>query len=308
MRSFSSTPIILAAATLVLTALTPLAHAQSTYTFYPNNTTINSDVTTDYAIIGYAGGSYNADGTRNFTGASSPTVGIGNGATLIGETDVFNQSVVNVTGGDIGFLVSNDGATVNLSGGNVGFVLSFDHTVFNMTGGHVSDLEGQGQAIHISGGTVDTLVANVQSSPLGDVLGSDVVDITGGSFGQTDAQNLGVLNVRGGTFADRILAAFGGTVNIYGTGLSATLLDPNFTGLGSSYSRYALSGTLGDGSVLTNHDLLIRNDRPGDGSFQPSSFNLISTATAPEPGSWAFLWTGLLPVAVVFQQRLRGSV
>ncbi len=328
MRSFSSTPIFLAAATLVLTALAPLAHAQSTYTFYPEDTTVDSALTTDYAIVGYAGGSYDASGNPQFVSPSLPTVNFGSGADLSAtELDIFNQSSVNIYGGNQpgisthdnsklnvyggtqSFFVGFDHSAVNLAGGSFDFMLLFDYTQVNMSGGYVSDLEGQAQSVTISGGTVDQLVANAQSSGLtGDILGSSIVDVSGGDIGQASAYNLGILNVRGGIYADRIIAAFGGTVNVYGTDLSATLLDPNFTGIGSSYSRYALSGTLGDGSVLTNHDLLIRNDQPGDGSVGPSSFNLISTATAPEPGSRALLWTGLLPVAAVFLQRRRGPV
>ena len=66
----------LALATVALLAFATTAHAQFTYTYYPNDTTINSDVTTDFAIVGYASGSYDDSFNPNFSSPSSPTLQI----------------------------------------------------------------------------------------------------------------------------------------------------------------------------------------------------------------------------------------
>lgn len=292
----------LAFVALAALALTTTAHAQFTYTFFPDNTTINSDVTTDLAIIGYAGGSYNDDFTRNFTGPSSPTVQVVDGANITSEVDVFNSSIVNVTGGDIAGFIPYDNSVVNFLGGTTQFALNIDNAVFNVMSGYVSDLEGQGKAIHVSGGQMDLLVANVNTDFAGNNLGSCIVDVTGGSIGEVQSFNLGVFNLRGGTIAGDILAAFGGTVNVYGTNLTATLLDANHPVGGSTYSQYALSGVLTDGTVLNNSNLLVRNDSPGDGSLGQSSFHLFAV-NAPEPGTLGFLLCGGIGGSVLLRRR-----
>ena len=76
--------------------LLPEARAQTfTYTYYPDNATVNSAISTDYAIVGYAGGYYDEnDFSRHFTSPSSPTVQIAVGANIINEIDAFNHSMV----------------------------------------------------------------------------------------------------------------------------------------------------------------------------------------------------------------------
>lgn len=57
------------------------AHAQFTYTYFPNDTTINGPVTTtDLAIVGYSGGSYDDNFNPAFNGPSSPTIQVVSGA------------------------------------------------------------------------------------------------------------------------------------------------------------------------------------------------------------------------------------
>lgn len=275
-------------AALSLSAL-PRACAQ-TYTFYPNDSTINNAVSTDLAIVGYAGGSFNDDLT-GFTGPSSPTVQVVAGAD-VSEIDSFNSSVVNVSGGSVSALILHDSSTGNISGGNIsggssgfsGFVLGLDQSVINMSGGSVDDLEGQGKQINVTGGTVGTLVANIQTDSFGNPLGSSIVTVTGGSItGEADAYNDGILNIYGGQFGGDLYARFGGTINVFGSGLSATLLNANYL---NKFSLYSLSGALTNGNLFTNQNLFIENDGV---SYGHSSFHLFNAAAVPEPGSYALL-------------------
>lgn len=275
------------------------AQAQFTYTFYPNDTTINNNIGTDFAIIGYAGGSYNNDFSRNFTGPSSPTVQVGAGANIASEMDMFHQSVVNVTDGNVAAAVPQDQSVLNITGGEIGFALNVDQAVINMQGGIVDDLEGQGKQINVSGGTMGDLVANGSTDYLGNSLGSCIVNVTGGNItGETDAFNEGILNLYGGDFGGVLRAAEGGTINIYGNGLVTSLLNPNY---GNEYSLYSLSGTLADGTVMNDKDLLVRNDGI---TYGHSSFNLINGV--PEPGSIALLLgVGVSGAGILLRRRRR---
>lgn len=247
-----------------------------TYTHFPTDTTINSPVTTDFAIVGFAGGQYNEDTfAREFTGPSSPTVTVADGAD-IPDAEVFNSSVVNVTGGTI-VASLYDSATLNVSGGTVPFLLGFDSAVITVTGGTLSDVEGQCQQVNVMSGAIGILVANTNTSSLGDILGSCLVNVTGGTFtGEINAFNDGILDLRGGSVLGASLTASeGGTFNIYGSGLAAQLLNPNAPG---GYSLYSISGLLSDGSPLDGVQLRVRNDGV---TYGHSTFNLINV---PSPG------------------------
>lgn len=272
---------------LAVSLFAPAALAQ-TYTYFPSNTTVSTPVTADFGIVGFSGGQYNP-GTfaREFTGPSSPTVTIANGAD-IPDGEVFNSSIVNVTVGTANLFVYDD-STVNIHGGVVFFALSTDNAVLNMYGGRASDLEGQGRRINVYGGIVGALAANTNTSYVGDPLGSCTVDVFAGTFeagADLSAFNEGVLNLRGGLIqSDFIRAAEGGTLNIFGTGLAAQLIDPNGA---NGYSIYTLTGSLADGSSLNNIEMRIRNDGV---TYGHSTFNLINV---PAPGAAGVLAMGAL--------------
>ncbi|MBS0190878.1 MAG: hypothetical protein U0573_03160 [Phycisphaerales bacterium] len=268
-----------------------------TYTYYPSDGVIDTAVPTDFAVIGYSGGRYNEDTlAREFTGASSPTVQFADGA-VIASAEIFNHSVVNATGGawtaDL-----YDHSTLNVLGGVNGIgqsALGFESSVINVHGGRMGYIGGQGAAVNVYGGAVGTLEANSRTTFMGDNLGSCIAEVYGGLFeagGNLSALNDGVLNLRGGTIqSDFVRAAEGGTLNIYGTNLTATLLD----GRGANgYSIYKLSGLLADGSSIDGLEMLIRNDGV---TYGHSTFNLIEVP-APAAG-------GLLVAAGLFASRRR---
>lgn len=286
----------------LILSVSPKAHAQFTYTYYPTDAPLNSMVSTDFAIVGFAGGSYDEnDFSRHFTSPSSPTIQVVAGADVSSEMDLFNNSLVYLSGGSVAAIVPYDNSTLTISSGNSSYVLGEDHSSINILGGTVDDLEGQGKQINVSGGTLGTLVANVNTDFQGNSLGSCFVNVTGGSItGEANALNAGVLNLYGGLFGGDLRAAEGGTINIYGSGLVASLLNPNYT---NGYSLYSLSGTLEDGTVLTNKNLRIRNDGV---TYGHSSFHLVNAV--PEPSSLALLLgLGASGVSLLRSRRKRGT-
>jgi len=293
--------------TTLILSLQSRSHAQFTYTFYPTDTTINSIVETDLAIVGFAGGSYDDNFNPNFTSPTSPTVNIVAGADIsggsnhgVGEMDIFNHSTVNVSGGNVYTITSQNSSTLNLlPGSTIGVALSFEQSVVNMNGGDVADLEGQGKQINVGGGTVGTLVANTNTDLFGTTLGSCLVNVTGGNItSEADAYNDGILNLYGGQFDGNLFARFGGTINVFGHDLRATLVNPNFN---NTYSLYSLSGFLDNGTVLNDNSLFIENDGV---TYGHSSFQLVNAT--PEPGSIALLLAfGACSVPVLIRKRTR---
>jgi|GEM_PF-6448899 len=291
-------PAILMAAVAAM-SLTCAALAQPfTYTFVPSNTVINTPVTTDFAIVGYSGGMYDVDMDgnfiNNFTGPSSPTVNVAAGA-VIPEAHIFNHSIVNVTGGSVDFAAMYDTSTLHVSGGMVRYALGLFSAEVRVTGGAIGELNSQGRLANVSGGTLGIVTANSNTDASGGVLGSSIVNITGGTFtSQVNALNDGILNLYGGNvFAASLRALEGGTLNIYGTGLSALLTNPSTGGS----SLYTLSGLLSDGSSLDGIQLFVRNNGVTYGN---SRFNLINI---PTPGAAAVLALG----GVLATRRRRGA-
>ena len=297
MKHFRSPAVACLLGLQFLVGMQVAAQAQFTYTYYPTDTTINSIVDTDFATVGYAGGSYDDNFNANFTSPSSPTIQVVTGANILGEMDIFNTSIVDFTGGAAGAVVPTNSSTLNITGGEIGFALNVDHSVINMSGGLVDDLEGQGKQINVSGGTVGTLVANVNTDYLGNSLGSSIMNLTGGEItGETSAFNDAILNIYGGKLGSILRAAEGGTINIYGTGLTATLFNSSF---GNGYSLYSLTGSLEDGNVLNNTILRVRNDGI---TYGHSSFNLVNVV--PEPGAYGLLLgSGLAGAGVLLRRR-----
>ena len=266
-----------------------------TYSHFPSNTVINTPVTADFAIVGYSGGMYNeVDFTREFTGPSSPTIQVVAGAD-IPDAEVFNHSTVHVTGGSVTFAAMYDTSTLRVSGGTVGFSLGFDSSEIHVTGGTVTELAGQGRLANVSGGMLGIVTANSNTDTMGGQLGSCIVNLTGGTFmEEVNALNEGILNLYGGQIlAPFLRSAEGGTLNIYGTGLSAQLTNPNAP---NGYSLYTLAGLLSDGSSLDGVQLRVRNDGV---TYGHSTFNLI---TVPAPSAAATVALGGLMAA----RRRRG--
>lgn len=281
--------------TFALLGVAPLAHAQATFTFFPNNTIINNVIINDYAIVGYAGGDFNV----GFQTPSSPTVGVSAGQ--ISNLKAYNSSTVNISGGDINFLSAKDLSTINISGGNLfSDLYADDFSTVSINGGGINyNLYASGNSevnvrdgnigflnssrnsmINISGGNINGLSANNFS----------IVNLSGGEINDLDASGNSIVNIRGGIIHYNVSADQNSLLNIFGQGLTAPLVDSNFA---NSLSLYSLSGTLLDGTVLANKNLFIRN---GTGA----RFTLTNV---PEPGSLLIGCASVLSLLVLRRRR-----
>ncbi len=192
-----------------------------------------------------SGGQIQAYGnsTVNFTGGSMT------------PPKLYGRSTMNMSGGTVAALpYVYESSTVNISGGTVnGVVNCHGNSTVNITGGSASDVSVyvyQSGTANVSGGSLKNLFGSQDS----------IVNITGGTF-------LGVaggitVNVYGGTFIpDDDIPAFasfwvfgetsdgrGGVLNFFGTDLVLTQTASDLGGV----ERYLISGTLQDGSVLSD--------------------------------------------------------
>jgi len=151
-----------------------------------------------------------------------------------------------------------------IEGGSIGNILIVrNSSTVNLSGGSIGgNLSAYNTStVNISGGSVgNNLVA----------LDSSTVNVSGSSFGNLFAENAGVFN-------------------IFGRDLVAQLKSTNFFGS----TRYSLSGTLVDGTVMSNKNLLIQN---GTGA----RFTLNNV---PAPGSLMTALIGVIPGVLLLRRR-----
>ena len=261
------------------------ANAQ-TLTFFPSNSTINYALSTDDGIVGYASGSF----TNGFSIPSSPTVNVVAGGGISTILYSFNHSIVNVNGGNVGgALVSNDSSTINLNGGKSNELGANDNSIVNISGGVIGNdgvFAQYNSTINVSGGDIDGSFGALDNSR---------ITLSGGKIGGSlVARNTSIVNIRGGRTGGALYAEGDSTLNLFGSNLAAPLIDPQYI---AYYSLYSLSGTLEDGTLLNNQNLLVLN---GSGA----SFHLFNTAAVPEPGSLALL-LGMATVSIGVLSRRR---
>lgn len=156
------------------------------------------------------------------------------------------------TPGDRDYARKPTSPTVTLvNGGSVGGKLDVtNRSRVTVKGGSVTGtLSAWGSStVSIMGGSLDSDL---------DTFKSSAVTVSGGSIaGDVHITDGSTLNLRGGKIAGD-LYAIDGALNLYGTGLSKTLVDAKaFQG---DYSKYTLSGTLRDGSSVSGKTLLVYN-------------------------------------------------
>ncbi len=133
-----------------LLGLSHVARAQFTYTFFPNDATINYVINTDNTIVGYASGTFfNFKGRSSLTVSivdggvnyhmyayNSSTVNIKGGSTI--DVNATNRSRVNMSGGDVGILFASNSGTINFSGGKIGGLTAYNQSTINVSGGRNS--------------------------------------------------------------------------------------------------------------------------------------------------------------------------
>ena len=337
----------LALGTFALLGLSRPAHAQNVY--FPVNTTINSDVPNPpnpnrYAIVGYA----NDTDFAAMLNPTSPTVNLVSGV-IWGNIQVYDQSVLNMSGGRVNVrLRSYNNSTVNVTGGDTGPSLeangssivnlrgggqegnhffASDYSVINVTGGSPGHIYmGGGSTLNISGGSVGEAIAqgrivNVTGGTIRNVLWGygGAINISGGYVNQVIAY--GSVSITGGHFvelqatnSEPYNSNDGGIIDLYGSNLTKTLIDPNWDGY---YSRYALSGKLADGTDLSGVFFDSRHGTAGQvvfhevvGPFASGtlSFTGITPSAGPQNVTFTFRPTdGSAPVTQTVSVPANGA-
>ena len=306
-------------ASLALLTRGSVACAQSGYAYFPADAAITSTVTASYAVVGYA--DYNDLSSR--ANGSSPTIYLPGSGYVSGDLDAYNSSAIHVVGGGASEVDAYDSSTVDMSsgriqynlyahnnsvvtvrGGSIGYYLeAYDNSVVNFSRGLVSSYmtADSNSTVNFSGGTVNGFLQGVGSSILnvsgGDfgslqVAGNAVLNITGGASGGLRCDGDSVVNVRGGSLSYTYYVGSRSVMNLYGLGLSDTLVSPGVGGF--SYSKYRLSGKLLDGKDVTGVTVYVEE---GVGAK-------LTITSVPEPGLNA-LFVGLAGGASLLFFRCR---
>jgi len=239
------------------------------------------------------------------------------GAQVAGGVLSYGTATLTDDGGTALFAFASDSSTMTIACASItGNVAAASNATINFK-------ENFAGALQCGGGTVGGNVTSQNSA----TINLDFVNVKGSvyAFGGTinmgnSAVICGDLFAYGGTVnrtggqdnaavcniifpGHSMYALNGGTINLFGTGLSDTLLDPNFVdpNTGLSDSEYLLSGNLLDGTSISGEYLYVQNDGV-------SSFALTNgPATVPEPSSLALLPTALAVGGIWALQRRRPS-
>jgi len=180
--------------------------------------------------------------------------------------------------------IYGDDTVVDMSGGNVDSMGAWDASTVNITGGYVSTLDARDSStVDVSGGFVygptafdsGTIVFSTSASGMALLARGNfgTVDMLGGTIDHVGAIESGTVNLYGGVISDRLFAWGSSTVNVFGDGLSKT-------SSGGVYGYGQVFGSWGDGSSFTI-DL--------DMSETYSRINLV-----PEPSCVLLLGMGVL--------------
>ena len=166
----------------------------------------------------------------------------------------------------------------------------FNPTVGIVTGGDISGalILVNNSVVNMSGGSVGSSVqTNVTST----------FNLTGGTIlGGIGLSDNSIANISGGSIPDGMTVYQSSTLNFFGTGLNATLIDPNDV---NGFSDYTLSGTLADGTSLSALPFFIQN-----GNGASFTLNTVGSSAVPEPGSVALL-VGMTTVGAGVLRRRR---
>ena len=143
--------------------------------------------------------------------------------------DTWNNATVNMTGGEVTFLLTNEYSTLNMSGGQAWLLRSLENSVINFNGGTVtkdfscrdnSTLNfngGQYTGMSLWAGEYGTI--NFISGQNNDYLvaaGNATINFFGGQANALSASEYGTTNLIGGQVSSHIYADGYSTINIYG--------------------------------------------------------------------------------------------
>jgi hypothetical protein len=149
--------------------------------------------------------------------------------------------------GNVDQILAGDRSRIQVSGGQIRAISMQYSSTADITGGTVQSVSIEdGASARVHGGTVGVVGVSHFSN----------LTISGGSLRAVIVNGYYcTANISGGTFSEFFEAFIGGTLNFWGTNLTATLFASDET-----YNRYHLSGTLLDGSVLNNVEVRVHQN------------------------------------------------
>jgi hypothetical protein len=272
--------------------------------FYLDGTgLISGEIQVGFESQAYISGGFAQNGIR---ADSNSRVSI-TGGRLSQTVRAAGVSTVNISGGDTKFVTATDAGTLNLSGSIADDAAAHDLGVLNMTGGATGAF-----------GTHNSSKGNLyDGAVLGDLIAFDdsTIEVYGGTVSGA-IKAYGTVNIHGSSKATadfaRLASAAGlpellvlddGLVQLFGRGLEQTLIDPDFAyesdDITGSFSKYALTGILQDGTDIAGSFLLVEN---GAGA----RFALISQV--PEARTVSLFGLGIPIVLVAARRRGRWQV
>ena len=180
---------------LALLCFGNFATAQVDPGYFPNDAIINYNVNVDYAVVGYAkfiDEFYRRNGT-------SPTVDFVSGGYISGDLLVYNNSTVNIGGGDISGVGTNDSSTVNIRGGNISGVGGGDSSTVNVSGGNIRNLgTDDNNKTFITGGNIKSLSYSIGIPPM-PLIDMSILEFSGGNIDGVERGNYSSTYISGGS-------------------------------------------------------------------------------------------------------------
>ncbi|MBN2473334.1 MAG: PEP-CTERM sorting domain-containing protein, partial [Pirellulales bacterium] len=191
--------------------------------------------------------------------------------TLLSSDVRFNRGCIHTD------LIATGDSKVRMSGGNIsGDVYIRNYSSFRMTGGRINGklvVASQNATVNLIGGYIGGLIiGDPLEITFASVLDNPMLDSLTGLVALDDA-----------------------VINIYGTDLVATLVDPVYQD--GMFSLYEFTGILSDGTQVLGGNLVIQNGTTASFHFLPP---------IPEPGT-AILLLALLPLAGTLWWRQRSG-
>lgn len=160
----------------------------------------------------------------------------------------FEDSIINISGGDIYNLIAYDSSQMTISGGSINYFSPSGDSQIDILGGSITSLNANSRTkADITGGEITSIQANEYSEI--DILGGLIIDLYAREHSQ--------FNVSGGQFGEWIAAGGDAAITIIGSGFAVDGTDVGYGELLSITGGYyegepqrLLTGTLLNGDPL----------------------------------------------------------
>ena len=226
------------------------------------------------------------------------------GSAYIGKSSANSSitapKVVFTSTASVGFKVVVYGGSLTISTGcAVGESVTVNNSAFTMNGGTIGSLGDTIQDVVGSNNAAITINGGTLTGNLGSNGGT--VALNGGTVnGLVVANPGGSITYSGGSVLRSLRIFNNATLNITGTGLTATALTSDLSGS----NEYSVSGTLTDHTVLNGQ--IVYAQLGAATTFQFNGQPAISPASTPAPGSLSVALLGFAGLSFGLARRRKG--